>query len=399
MPVQRMPGPRGRVSAEVDQLEAWLKEGGQLAPREGADSEPEKDGKWPSPRSFLVFALIVVAFVLAVRKWPENRSPSSIEVHWLSIIAKDTSGMALWNHEFPQPLLTKWNEPGFENYELTRPLIVDLDGDGKSEVLFTYSRGFRHENITELYCFEANGKVRWKFRPGRTVMAGGDRFPPPYCIRMVIPVPAQPGAPLTLMVVSNHYLEYPSLVTALSPEGKPLREYWHSGQFYTGAVADLENDGRQELYLVGISNSADSATVVVLDPQRFGGASLESDPRFQLLGFGQPNEIARSILPPSAVTRQSGFFPRPDRIKAEAGGLAVYVRQVDSNLRPKDDPEIRYLFGPRGALMDAEYTPGSIEALQKHFQSRSIEPFEPASDLQQARMIRVLIPWREAGSP
>jgi hypothetical protein len=47
-------------------------------------------------------------------------------------------------------------------------------------------------------------------------------------------------------------------------------------------VADRNNDGRNEVYLGGVNNGSSlQATLVVLDPDPFGGASIEEEPMMQ----------------------------------------------------------------------------------------------------------------------
>jgi hypothetical protein len=96
-----------------------------------------------------------------------------------------------------------------------------------------------------------------------------------------------------------------SQVTLLSTDGQIMREYWHLGHIGTGAAramaADLDGDGRKEIYLAGVSNPRNMATLVILDPDDFGGAATEA-PEDQLLGFAPGREIAKLFFPPTCLS-------------------------------------------------------------------------------------------------
>ncbi len=395
LPVYRMPGARGRVYAYEEELEAWVtgREKSE-APAAVSDSGRPRQGRrlwaWPMGAALLLFVLAVGLWL-----WPRRFEPSAVEVRGRSIVVSDAWGRRLWEYRFTDLPVRRWAEADPELFELTRPVIGDFDGDGQREVIFTYTAGFRADHVSELYCFESDGKLRWKYRPGRLVSAPNGRFPPPYSIRMTIPVAGRDGKSGLVIVVSFHHYEYATQVTALSLQGKVMGEYWHSGHFYVGAVADLERDGRDELYLAGISNPTREATIVALDPGELGGASQEPDPAFQLQGFAAGKEVTRVILPASEITRQTQAFPVPTAIRAWAGKLELYVRQSYTASRTGKDPEVDYAFGPRLTPLGAKYSSTMAPALERLFREKALLPYNPAADLERMKRIRVVVPWRE----
>jgi len=60
---------------------------------------------------------------------------------------------------------------------------------------------------------------------------------------------------------------------------------------------DLDSDGKKEIFLGGANNDYKQATLVVLDPETFEGASLEPDLDYQILGFPPGKEKARILFP------------------------------------------------------------------------------------------------------
>jgi len=396
LPVHRMPGARGRVYAHEEELEAWVagREKSEATAAVSDSGRPRRRWRlwaWPLGAAVLLFVLAV-----GLRLWQRRIEPSAVEVRGRSIVVSDAGGRKLWEYGFPNLPIPRWAHTGPELFELTRPMIGDFDGDGRSEVVFTYTAGFRREHVSEVYCFESDGKLRWKYRPGRLVSAPNGRFPPPYSIRMTIPVAKRDGKTGLVIVVSYHGYEYPTQVTALSLQGRVMGEYWHSGHFFVGALADLERDGREELYLAGISNATREATLVALDPEDLGGTSQEQDPDYQLQGFEPGKEVARIILPASEITRQTQEFPIPTAIRQREGKLELRVRQSYSISRAVNDPEVEYAFRPRLKLLGAQYSSTMAPLLERLFRKLVLRRYEPAADLERIKRIRVLEPWREA---
>jgi hypothetical protein len=393
LPVHRKAGIRGRVYAFECELDEWIS-GRDIAETPTAASAPPRK-RWLLP---LGAAALLIAAVAGLWLWPGKGQLTTVEVRGKLMVALDAGGNALWQYEFSGVPLTLWAQSDEELFQLTRPLIGDFDGDGRREVVFTYRAGFRRNLVAEVYCFEGDGKLRWKYRPGRTVSGPKESFPPPYSIRMTIPVAPRNGKPGLILVVAYHGVEHPAQVTALSLQGKVLGEYWHSGHFLTATVADLEKDGRDKLYLAGILNSTHSATLVVLDPRELGGASQEPDPMFRLDGFAAGMEVARISLPESEVTRQTQEFPVATVLRERDGRLELHVRQAYTAARKWKDVAVEYEFGPRLNLLGARYGPKSRTALERLFQEKILTPFNPAADLEKMQRIQIIVPWREPRS-
>jgi hypothetical protein len=393
MPVHRHTGMATRVFAFVDELDAWMaaQRGNPEPSPATASHSPRRVQAWMAGTAALVLAAAAVIWL-----WPGGVRPASAELRGRNLVAQDASGRVVWRHQFERLPDDYWSEAAANDQrELTRPQIGDFDGDGRQEVLFTYFHEYRALHTSEFYCFESDGALRWRFRPGRTVRDANGEYPPPYTIRAVIPIPARDRLPGLIAVVSVHYLEHPAQVAILSLQGKVLGEYWHSGYFFTGAVADLENDGRDELYLAGISNANREATVVALDPHRLRGASKDSDPRFQLDGFGPGEEIARILLPATEFTRQTAEFPVPSRVQVRDGRLVVTVLQNYSARPEKDTPEVEYQFGPRLVPLAWGYSTPLDPLVERLAGARIMRKFDIGAEIGRIGRVRVLVPWRE----
>lgn len=396
MPVHRDGGTPPRVFAYADELEGWIaaRRLDRASEAEMATTPARRGVPWTAAAT----AMLAVAAMAAVWLLPGGVPPASAELRGRKLVARDAGGRVVWQHQFEKLPDGYWTAAGDSDFRgQSRPQTADFDGDGRVETLFTYFHEYRALHVSELYCFEADGTVRWKYKPGRTVWDRNMQYHPPYTIRAVIPIPGGPRRPGVVAVVSSHYVEHPAQVSILSLKGEVLGEYWHIGYLYAGAVADLENDGRAELYLAGISNANREATVVVLDPYRVNGAAKETNPSFRLEGFEDGEEVARILLPATNFTRQTGEFPVATRVEARDGRLIVRVRQTYSSIHEPDTPEVEYQFGPRLTTLAWGYVQRIDTLVERLVKEGVMSAFDGRAEMVEMGRVRVVTKWEEAG--
>jgi hypothetical protein len=293
LPVHRLPGGRGRVLANVAELDAW-KRSGALQTTEPPPVPPRRT--WRRFAGWLGAAALVTLAFLTVDYWPGK--PVSYRVERDTFIALDAKGRECWRKMFPYPLLEA-NSPEISS---RYTWIGDLDGDGRNEVLFAPHPIVSQPESTPLICYDYRGVERWRFVNRRRVRTSTEDFAPVFGLAGFLVTPRGRGLGNVILVTTTHYLYYPSEVALLEPDGHLLGTYWHSGHLNFLQAADLDNDGKTEFYLAGISNAWHAATLVVLDQDRFVGASQEPQaPDYQLLGFAPPAERSRIIFPRSCL--------------------------------------------------------------------------------------------------
>ncbi len=106
-------------------------------------------------------------------------------------------------------------------------MIADVDGDGRNEVLVRPNAVERAER--KLYCFEADGRVRFVHQPTGTRRFGDDEYAEPWLAHRVFATRAPDGA-RRLWAVFTHGLLFPSVLQELDPrDGAVLQEYWSNG--------------------------------------------------------------------------------------------------------------------------------------------------------------------------
>jgi len=316
LPVRRVPGGRGRVFMRLDELEAWLTRGGLASAF--ADADPSAVPDAPRPRlSLLALAGAVAALVVVVAAALIARSgrpalsgpetPSQWRVTRDNVVISNEDGEELWRKQFDQQLHTVQ----YEDPVLGEPQFVDIDGDGKLETLFLA----RFQDFTvrsALICFDARGEELWRYAASAAIRTARESFEDIYQLEAFLPVDLSNGEK-AVVVSSVHYSLYPTQIALISAiDGQLLQEYWHTGHIGNRpdrlAVGDHNGDGRQELYALGISNSYDRATLVVLDFETMKGASVEENPAYQFEGFEAPNEVARILFPRSSMSARADDY-------------------------------------------------------------------------------------------
>jgi len=325
LPVHRLPGEKGRVSAEAAGLERWKRE------------TLGRPHWWASVRFFRVYAAVATALVVVAggvflggylasnRKGP----PARFHLEFKSLVVTDERGRELWRKTFEDPF-----EPDHTPEEMLRERKAwfgDLDEDGHVELLFTYDPSSREKNGSFLICFSDQGKEKWRFVPGRQVSTPTETFPPPYLITQVAVAPLGRDRAKKVLVTSHHLTSYPNQFVALSSKGAVLGEYWHSGHLSYMELADLDGDGLDEVLLAGVNNGYKAATLVALDPLNLGGASVEEDRAYQLEGLGPGKEKARLLFQRTCINRKFEGYNLAMQPTVQGDSVRVDVRE-----RPSD---------------------------------------------------------------
>jgi hypothetical protein len=330
LPVRRLPGPRGRVYAVVEELERWKSNSSN--PAEAPPHGPAPAGPAASPpgRRRLIPAAIALAaavIVLALTAFRHGQ-PAQFKIEDTSFVVMDSNGHELWRKRFIRP----------ESLDLgaykSRVAIADLDGDGRNEVLFAPPPDQSATGTLPLICYAEDGSELWRFTPGRAVRTAKEVFEPPYSIVAIATGRFGAGSGRRILVLANHDLYFPCQTALLSSDGRLLREYWHSGQLNWLFPVDINRDGRDEVVLAGTDNAALQTTIVALDPATMDGASVESNPAFQLLGMKPGVELRRILIPRSCINIAARQFPNP--IWARLTGDEIIVN-LEQSRRPSPD--------------------------------------------------------------
>jgi len=335
LPVHRTPGAKGRVYAYEAELDRWLRD-------HESSMSPAAERLEASRRPILVascaFAVLLVAGgVLLFRHFRSaGDSPIGVRVENDFLIALGAKEGELWRYK-----LEASHSPAADHANSGPDhLIADLNGDGAPEVVFAPCYPFTDAHTSRVLCFSSRGKLLWQYELGKSVRTvSGDEYRPPFRAMSIGLVHLGPGRGLGIVAVAvNTY--FPCQVVLLAPDGRLLREYWHAGHIQRLAVADLNRDGVDEIYLGGISNSAHRATLVVLDPQRMGGADREADAKYQLAVAQSPVEEARILF--ARIPELTGVihWNGVGLVVAEDSHLRVHVNELPA----REDAQIVVIY-------------------------------------------------------
>jgi len=350
LPVYRMPGAKGRVYAITGELSSWRH--GVLHVVEGPASAPAAPPQPSALRRRLLWAALALAGLLLASwtGWRWNRLrhvPERWHLAVNTLEALDHDGAVLWRYPFE----SEPNNDHLGEDDATSPLIEDLDGDGRPELIFPFRTANLGSTNDALFCFSSDGTLLWRHLVGRSVHTRKESFVPPYRLRQLAIVPVKGSRRKDVVYTASHKLMYPTQVALIDAEGRLLREYWHSGHFTSLLVTDVDNDARAEIYLAGVANGARSADLVKLDPDRFAGASLEANPDYQILDR-PPNAGELRIL--FGRTRLSLLLDRYNvarHLRKDGNHVMVVVKEGETSGTPG---AILYRLDGRLRVIDAQ---------------------------------------------
>jgi hypothetical protein len=408
LPVRRLNvGGRDEVVAASGALDAWKLQREKKASGEGdIDSplppkpslrnvgSPPSDPETPEPpprRAFRlsrksVSVLFLVGFltlgsILAYRAWPQ-RAPSFIEFEGKNLVAKDVQGREVWRHEFPFFL-----EKAYYGARRDSPKwwVGDLDGDGKVETLFAHRFPQEANLNTSLYCFSQEGRLKWRFVPGRVVRDAVREYSPIYLISGFV-ITTGPGGELRVVVISPNVYGFPNQVAVLDKNGQLVGEYWHTGHLLFIAKADLDGDGSEEVLLAGVNDGQHRATLMVFDPRKVSGASVQAaGDETQLQGFSPGSQKAEVLFPQSDISKGLQKFNRVSDLAVTDKTITAVV--VESVTTDPPSPYIIYELSyqlevrslmPSSRLENQHRELERLGLLDHSFSSKELEPLKKA---------------------
>ena len=335
LPVHRVPGGRrGSVFAVAEEVDAWL-----LATRASVTDEPGRPradvtaapaavaAPAASRRRGLPIAL-AVALLLAVAAtglaWRLHAAsvaavPVRAALRSHALVAFDASDRELWSLPFADPVVG-WPNGG-------PPLVTDVDGDGRPEVLASVNvvQSPRSQR-GELLCVGATGALRWRRTLDDEVTFRASRVGPPWQSGIVVAYATAQGARIAWS--QNNSPSWPAMVLVFDPAGRRVGRFVHSGSIY--ALEAIDGADGPLLVGGGVVNSQRAAAAFVLDGRNVRGHSVEppSSP-FECLSCEPGEPLASFVFPPNEINRASGA---PYNVLAElsrhgAGFHAVTTEQ------------------------------------------------------------------------
>jgi hypothetical protein len=327
LPVRRLPGVKGRLRADRDELISW---------KEKTYQKPDSENGAISLRRYIIYSVALLATCICIGLaiwlvWKANRQPESGRVEGDFLIVSDTNGEEMWRKSFGVALAADAYTPP-DVLRTPKIRCEDIDEDGDKEVLFSLWGAIGNQGPYELICLSKDKGEKWRYKCNKTIITGAGTYAPPFQIQRFGLVQAGPEKKWCVVVSSRHMDDCQNQVALFSSQGDMIREYWHSGGLDQLAIGDLNHDGRSEIYLGGVNNQRKQATLVVLDPETMDGASIEDDPAYQIRGYVPGREIARIFFPRSCINRKSHEYNRIGELAIVEDSIKVHVIEYDLTL-------------------------------------------------------------------
>jgi hypothetical protein len=316
---------RSAPSANGPQERRWIAAipRGETLDQASADHPPVSQVNPGGVLKLLVpIAVIPLAIFLFLRILAKHDPPQSGRLDGTVLRIMNAEGKELWSKSFRDGFWQDYYNLGIA----PRIWFGDLDGQDRTDVLFLYHPAITpRSHSTTLICYSDRGKEKWRWTPGRDLpeLSG---VPATYRTVALSVLKPTGKTPPRIVVSSIHDPWYPNQIAILNSQGKTISEYWHSGHLDHLTLADLDGDGQEEIIATGIANGYHQATLLVLDPNRVFGASIEAGrPELQLHGMGNPQERLRVLFPRSDLNKALSVYNAGGEVTVDRGFIQLSV--------------------------------------------------------------------------
>lgn len=223
--------------------------------------------------SSMSFVALIVAAVLAL--YPTHhimdKNPSYARAKDEFLVAYNKEDETIWKKhigpKYDESIVT-----ALGGYYLA---TIDLDGNGRNEIIGIFGGFPVHSPLmSSMICFSDNGDERWKFGYHRQMTFGTEKFSDDYQFVGIMTGDFTGDGNPEIAAVARHDPYWPTSVVMLNAKDGTFRqEYWHCGWIYDINHKDMDKNGIEELFLVGVNNAFLRTSITVLDPRYVSGCS------------------------------------------------------------------------------------------------------------------------------
>lgn len=253
--------------------------------------------------AFMFSAIIAMAVLtnLSLKVFNKDNNPTDI------IANKSLSRYEVINKEGDILWTMITDEVHGPNSRVIKPnsnlLIVDLDGDGKNEVLTTMEFS-GYKNKKALRAFDGSKKLLFEIPEEiREFSFHFNKYNSPFVPGRIVILDSDNDGKKEIFVTLNNGRS-PMILQHIDYNGKILGEYWHYGSVQP-FIYEEHQTGTAKLILYGTNDVDDdkklpSGTIIVVDPTKMIG-KIESQ---MTPGFGLPRsnaELHAVLIPPDII--------------------------------------------------------------------------------------------------
>jgi hypothetical protein len=351
LPVHRLErDSKAKVFAYKEQIDEWLAARSAQAGNPAVCELPLRSRFKLFPILFALAGLAAAAYFLFFN--PGRRQgtgvPADFHLSGSKLIIVDKAGRELWPYETGLPNLepeevyrprSEKKQQG-EDYISVWPyiLIRDLDGDGRTEVLFS-TQTTSEIGEGRLICLDQDGAVRWRFDMGRALEFGGRPFHGDYRIFGFDVDDYDGDGQPEVLVIAHHMPDWPCQILLLGTSGAVEGEYWNAGYIMDASAGDVDGDGRKELVLGGVNNEYRRGCVAVFKAGGLRGGSPQTAAGYRSPDIGAGGQSVYILFPKTSVHR--AWRQEGDPVNY------FWIRDADGLTAMTTDTQIYYDLGPK----------------------------------------------------
>ena len=316
LPVHRIPGDkRGTVYAFPEEIDGWLRRcraeidpvvhGSTIAPMDVVTKQlaegPAAGAKglmaskglrsirsaiWPT-LALVAIAVLSLRFLSSTQLAHEIRDlvPAKHRYAEKELIVQNRSGETLWTYRLED--LLRMEEADLESGP--RVQFADLENDGSMEVVAAvgHAQDFPPGAAPQfdLFCFEADGKLRWKYRFSDSLTFGAKKYDPPFTIRALL-IAGEERKHIWAAYVHNPW--WPTALVKLDADGREVERFVNAGYIYS--LAHLRTPEGAFILAGGVNNERNAGMLAVIEANRSGSSPQSARSQFECMGcpLGRP---------------------------------------------------------------------------------------------------------------
>jgi len=284
--------------------------------------------------------LLVIAALLY---GPIDKNPVAVGFAGEEMILKNKSGRVVERLSVGEPTVQSAQRSNYQAYRLG-----DIDENGSNEICWAPKDSGRSGDTPRLQCkgigedsllwtLETRFDVSFPRKPAVTTEEFGAHH-----IRIG---DFDANEETEMIVTLRHNKYFPYLVLKLDAEtGRELGRYLHPGYFFSRPlIADLNEDGVEEILLTGMNNAYNQAVFTVLDPRYIEGhAPTQGD--YVVRDADPAREITYLRIPPTVVDRaQPKTVNKGSKVIHYDNKDRILVEVWDGRLRGREERGSRIL--------------------------------------------------------
>ncbi len=211
-----------------------------------------------------MFAVLLTAILTSFFALDLDDNPASLTTDGITLFVKNKNGKILWTRK--AGVLKEASENQKILFKSSR--IFDIDSDGRNEVLHIGGQDSINPNIqtgSKLICYNNLGSPLWTYSFSDSVESEREVLKPFYGISIIDTISV--NGRKSLFLFSGNTDSFSSAIFRIDLEtGKRLPgTLWCSGHTVDAIIKDSDNDGRKDIFAIGLDNGYEEIVIWAFD--------------------------------------------------------------------------------------------------------------------------------------